>query len=86
MGAPQHGQMGVWGWGWWWLHCCWDQGFRGLRGIALLSEWRWSEPATTAMVASAGEARVHVGSSPTDPIRLFGIEDCIRDEAARRNL
>ena len=33
----------------------------------------------------AGEAGVNVGSSPTDPIRLFGIEDCIRDEAARWN-
>ena len=43
------------------------------------------EPATTAMVESAGEAGVHAGSSPADPIRLFGIEDCIRDEAVRWN-
>ena len=37
------------------------------------------------VTACAGEAGVNVGSSPTDPIRLFGIEDCIRDEAARWN-
>lgn len=30
----------------------------------------------------AGEAGVQVGSSPADPIRLFWIEDWIRDEAA----